>query len=64
MFNIDIPYKSATPMKLMLAQKPGSKKLFYLYAFLDLARNAKQAPSTSLRMLKNYCILRPVLWMQ
>ena len=25
MFNIDIPYKSATPMKLIEAQEPGSK---------------------------------------
>ena len=64
MFNINIQYKSATPMKLIVAQKPGSKKLFYCMHF-----------STSLEMLtsplrlrsgceKNYCILRPVLWMQ
>ena len=26
MFNIDLRYKSATPMKLIVAQKPGSKK--------------------------------------
>ena len=52
MFNIDIPYKSATPMKLIVAQKPGSKNLLH------------NSPFRGLGGLKNYCILRPVLWMQ
>ena len=85
MFNIDIPYKSDSffaflkskkgiksylPMKLMVAQKPGSKKLFYYMHF----STSLEMPNKPLRHFdfaqcrlpgrKNYCILRPVLWMQ
>jgi hypothetical protein len=62
MFNIYLPYKSATPMKFNSSTKAWFKNLCNL--FLDFARNFITAPSTSLRIGKNYCILRPVLWMQ
>ena len=52
MFNIDLPYKSATPMKYHSCTKVWFKKIFVIHF------------STSLRVFKNYCILRPVLWMQ
>ena len=53
MFNIDIPYKSATPMKFNSCTKAGFKKNYFNYlVFLDFARNTKFAPSTSLRMRK------------
>ena len=47
MFNIELPYKSATPMKLMEALKPGSKKYFNYLTFLDFARNTKIRPFDS-----------------
>ena len=63
MFNIDLPYKSATPMKHHSSTKGWLKKNL-CFSVLDFARTENIAPSTSLRMAKNYCILRPVLWMQ
>ena len=52
MFNIDLPHKSATPMKHHSCTKAGLK---LTYTFVH--------PSWGLGG-KNYCILRPVLWMQ
>ena len=56
MFNIDVPYKSATPMKFYSSTKARLKKSTPLFfAFPPLGGQG---------VCKNYCILRPVLRMQ
>ncbi len=77
MFNIDLPYKSDSffaflkskkgtksylPMKHHSCTKARLKKIFY--SFLDFARNETSPLRLRSGWRKNYCILRPVLWMQ
>jgi hypothetical protein len=62
MFNIDLPYKSATPMKHYSCTKAGFKKNLLTHFSTSLEISLR--PFDCAQDAKNYCILRPVLWMQ
>jgi hypothetical protein len=64
MFDIDLPYKSATPMKFDSSTEAWFKNFFKYFHFSTSLE--MKIPPLRLRSgwQKNYCILRPVLWMQ
>ncbi len=80
MFNIDLPYKSDSffaflkskkgiksylPMRNHSSTKAGFKKNCFIFLHFSTSLEMQTSP---LRLRsgceKNYCILRPVLWMQ
>lgn len=53
MSHIDLPYKSATPMKVIRGTNAGLK-ISFLFSY----------PQYRIIKGEKYCIRRPVLWMQ